>query len=209
MLSDVPIGSLLSGGIDSTLITAIMQNNSTRPVKTFTIGFDDKNFNEARHAASIADYLKTVIITNYMSPSSDSLSVIPNIARYWDEPFADSSQIPTYLVMQLASNEIKVALSGDGADELFGGYNRYKYAPKIWNQLGWLPSSFKKILKTISTSIPASTIDKASKTFFRNIGDLSTLAKKYINLAIDFLILTQLILFTIRLLQNGRMLIRC
>ena len=176
MLSDVPIGSLLSGGIDSTLITAIMQNNSTRPVKTFTIGFDDKNFNEARHAASIADYLKTDHHELYVS-SSDSLSVIPNIARYWDEPFADSSQIPTYLVMQLASNEIKVALSGDGADELFGGYNRYKYAPKIWNQLGWLPPGFKKILKIISTSIPASTIDKASKPFSGILG-ISQLGQK-------------------------------
>jgi asparagine synthase (glutamine-hydrolysing) len=153
-----------------------MQNNSTRPVKTFTIGFDDKNFNEARHAASIADYLKTDHHELYVS-SSDSLSLVPNIARYWDEPFADSSQIPTYLVMQLASNEIKVALSGDGADELFGGYNRYKYAPKIWNQLGWLPPSFKKILKIISTSIPASTIDTASKPFSRMLG-VSQLGQK-------------------------------
>lgn len=176
MLSDVPIGSLLSGGIDSTLITAIMQKNSVSPVKTFTIGFDDKNFNEARHAASIADYLKTDHHELYVS-SSDSLSLVPNLARHWDEPFADSSQIPTYLVMQLASNEIKVALSGDGADELFGGYNRYKYAPKIWNQLGWLPPSFKKILKTISTSIPASTIDTASKPFSKMLG-ISQLGQK-------------------------------
>jgi asparagine synthase (glutamine-hydrolysing) len=176
MLSDVPIGSLLSGGIDSTLITAIMQKNSTKPIKTFTIGFEDKTFNEAGYAASIAEYLKTDHHELYVS-SEDSLSLIPDLAKYWDEPFADSSQIPTYLVMQLASNKIKVALSGDGADELFGGYNRYKYAPKIWNQFGWMPSNFKKTLKAILTMISASKIDTASTPFSKILG-ISHLGQK-------------------------------
>lgn len=176
MLSDVPIGSLLSGGIDSTLITAIMQKNSKKPIKTFTIGFEDKTFNEAGYAASIAEYLKTDHHELYVS-SEDSLSLIPNLAKYWDEPFADSSQIPTYLVMQLASNNIKVALSGDGADELFGGYNRYKYAPKIWNQFGWMPSNFKKNLKAFLTMISASKIDTASKPFSKILG-ISHLGQK-------------------------------
>lgn len=176
MLSDVPIGSLLSGGIDSTLITAIMQKISDKPVKTFTIGFEDKNFNEAEHASSIAEYLQTNHHELYVT-SQDSLSIVPDLASYWDEPFADSSQIPTYLVMQLASKEIKVALSGDGADELFGGYNRYKYVPKIWNQLGWMPSSFKTFCERLLTFVPASKIDSLSEPFSKVIG-ISQLGQK-------------------------------
>jgi asparagine synthase (glutamine-hydrolysing) len=169
MLSDVPIGSLLSGGIDSSLITALMQEISNQPIKTFTIGFDNKHFNEAEHALSISNYLQTDHTELYVS-SKDSLSIVPDLASFWDEPFADSSQIPTFLVMQLASNNIKVALSGDGADELFGGYNRYRFAPKIWKQIGWMPNSLKIFLSKLLTSIPASHLDSVSSLASKYLG---------------------------------------
>ncbi len=169
MLSDVPIGSLLSGGIDSSLITALMQKISNQPIKTFTIGFDDRHFNEAEHALLISNHLQTDHNELYVS-SEDSLSVVPYLASFWDEPFADSSQIPTFLVMRLASKNIKVALSGDGADELFGGYNRYRFAPKIWKQIGWMPNQLKIFISKLLTSIPASKLDSISFPISKFIG---------------------------------------
>jgi asparagine synthase (glutamine-hydrolysing) len=169
MLSDVPLGSLLSGGIDSSLITALMQNISDQPIKTFTIGFDNKHFNEAEHALSVSRHLQTDHNELYVS-SQDSLSIVPNLASYWDEPFADSSQIPTFLVMQLASKTVKVALSGDGADELFGGYNRYRFAPKIWKQVGWMPHQVKNILSKLLTSVSVSTIDSLTSPISKYLG---------------------------------------
>lgn len=131
MLADVPIGAFLSGGIDSSLIVALMQEISSKPIRTFTVGFEDKSFNEANFAKTISQHLKTNHSELYVSNKDiyESISMMPNL---YDEPFADSSQIPTFLVSRLAQVSVKVALSGDGGDELFGGYNRYLFAEKYW-----------------------------------------------------------------------------
>jgi len=138
MVSDVPIGALLSGGIDSSLVAAYMQSLSHQPINTFTIGFDERDYNEAKIANEISDYLgtdhNTVILTG-----ADALSVVPQISGVYDEPFADSSQLPTFMLMGIAKKNVTVALSGDGGDELFGGYNRYLFAPKIENVMRWSP----------------------------------------------------------------------
>lgn len=152
MLSDVPIGSFLSGGIDSSLITALMQQHSESAINTFSIGFDDASFNEAQHAAAISKYLGTDHTELYLS-GADSINVVPKLKDIFSEPFADSSQIPMYLISQMASQRIKVALSGDGADELFGGYSTYLFAPKYWRYLSAFPQPLRRLLSKPMSSL--------------------------------------------------------
>ena len=127
MFADVPVGAFLSGGIDSSTVVALMSNVSHKNVKTFSIGFEEQNYNEAIYAKKIANHLKTDHTELYISPK-EAIEFIKLIPKYFDEPFSDSSNIPTYLISKMTRRYVKVALSGDGGDELFCGYNRYLLA---------------------------------------------------------------------------------
>ena len=145
MVADVPLGVFLSGGLDSSMIVAIMRAQSHNSVKTFTIGFHEKEFNEAIFARGVAEYLGTDHTELYVTPG-ESMAVISKLPSLYDEPFADSSQIPTFLIAELAKFQVTVALSGDGGDELFGGYGRYVGMEEIWNKIGAIPLFLRKNL---------------------------------------------------------------
>lgn len=142
MIADVPLGAFLSGGIDSSVVVALMQARSSRPIKTFSIGFDDPRFDEANHAAAVAHYLGTEHTSVYISPD-EARAVIPMLPSLYSEPLGDSSQIPTFLLAQVARQSVTVALSGDGGDELFGGYPWYARALGLWRRLAIIPTPLR------------------------------------------------------------------
>jgi asparagine synthase (glutamine-hydrolysing) len=155
MVSDVPLGSFLSGGIDSTCITALMQAQSTKKIKTFSIGFNDENYNEAHHANAVANVLGTEHHEMYLD-ANDMLEFVPKLAVIYDEPFADSSQLPTLMVAKFAKQHVTVALTGDSGDEVFCGYNRYTLGPSLVNKFNSVPYGVRKpIGKTIKAISPA------------------------------------------------------
>jgi asparagine synthase (glutamine-hydrolysing) len=162
MAADVPLGAFLSGGFDSTLVAALMQSQSNKPIKTFTIGFHEKGYNEAVHAKAVAKHLGTDHTELYVTPQ-EAIAVIPKLASIWDEPFADSSQIPTLLVSELARKHVTVSLSGDGGDELFCGYNRYTQGYQVWNKLRLLPAPMRNILANTINILPGHVLESMQK----------------------------------------------
>ena len=159
MVSDVPLGAFLSGGIDSSTVVALMQAQNTQKVKTFSIGFYEQGFNEAEYAKAVAGHLGTDHTDLYITPE-EAMDVIPELPDLYDEPYADSSQIPTFLLSRLTRRHVTVSLSGDGGDELFGGYNRYFWGKNIRQSIGFMPAFFKSFLSAGMLNISPVTLDK-------------------------------------------------
>jgi asparagine synthase (glutamine-hydrolysing) len=158
-VADVPLGAFLSGGVDSSTVVALMQAQSTTPVRTFTIGMPDAAYDEAQYAKAVAMHLGTEHTELYATPD-EARAVIPRLPQLYDEPFADSSQIPTFLVSQVARRHVTVSLSGDGGDELFAGYNRYFWAERIWRKVEWMPEPVRKAAGYAITTVPAQGWDR-------------------------------------------------
>lgn len=166
MLSDVPLGAFLSGGIDSSLIVALMQQQADRPVRTFSVGFDDARYDESTHAEAVAAHLGTDH-TTLNATSQMALDLVPRLPEIYDEPFADSSQLPTALISRLTRDHVTVALSGDGGDELFGGYNRHLWVPRLWQKLAWLPRPARRALAASLKAITPEAYDRLMRSLGR------------------------------------------
>ena len=175
MVADVPVGVFLSGGVDSSVVTALMQAQSSRNVRTFSIGFDYEGYNEAEYAKEVARYLGTEHTEFYVT-SKDALDIIPHLPTLYDEPFSDSSQIPTFLVSKLARQYVTVALTGDGGDELFGGYYRYLWAVKLWHKVKWLPFLVRNMIGHGVLAFPRESLPFAMKLLSRLFNISSTSA---------------------------------
>jgi asparagine synthase (glutamine-hydrolysing) len=162
MLADVPVGAFLSGGVDSSLVVALMQKHSHQPVRTFTIGFADRAFDESVDATAVASHLGTehTVLT---VGDADALAVIPSLAEIWDEPFGDSSQIPTLLVSRLARSQVTVSLSGDGGDELFAGYNRHAWLERLARRTAAVPVPARRWVGSSMARVPPGAVERAAR----------------------------------------------
>lgn len=168
MMADVPLGAFLSGGIDSSTIATLMQNQSSSAIQTFTIGFEERGYNEAEHAKAVAQHLGTKHTELYVT-SSEAQAVIPKLPFLYSEPFADVSQIPTFLISQLARQHVTVAISGDAGDELFCGYRRYQMTAAMWGRISALPKSLRRALSGI--------LGSASVEALNDIGNIFSVAR--------------------------------
>lgn len=192
MISDVPLGAFLSGGIDSSTVVALMQAQSTHRIKTFTVGFSDPAFNEADHARAVAEHLGTDH-TEVTLDAEDALKLVTDIPEWFDEPFADASQLPTYLVAAATRKHVTVALSGDGGDELFGGYPKYRSFEKLWRHAGTTPRPLRAAAGSLLTVLPDKVLrmltrgadDRIGEKVRRAAGALAVESRSQAQLAVD------------------------
>jgi asparagine synthase (glutamine-hydrolysing) len=172
MIADVPLGAFLSGGIDSSTVVALMQAQSSRKVRTFSIGFSEPGYDEAAHAKAVAAHLGTDHTELYVT-ARQAMDVVPNLPKWFDEPFADSSQIPTYLVSAMTREHVTVALSGDGGDELFAGYPRYRIVESLWRRLAWMPWAVRGTFGAGLARLPEPLLDRAFALLPRRLRPLN------------------------------------